>query len=105
MANISIDYDDTYTRDPELWNTFILSAKKRGHTVYCVTARSAVYTDQLLEVLETIGQLIGNSNCIFTDGKPKRPYCKANDIHIHIWIDDTPEAIPLECAHLFPDYD
>lgn len=102
MANISIDFDDTYTKDPKLWDSFIVSAKKRGHKVYCVTARSGEFSDLLIEVLESIGQLVGNENCIFTGGMSKRPFCEANNIRIDIWIDDTPEAIPQCCAHLFP---
>ncbi len=37
---ICIDYDDTYTRDPSLWDSFISNVKHRNHTVICVTMRS-----------------------------------------------------------------
>lgn len=99
--NISIDYDDTYTRDPELWDAFIRSAQARGHDVYCVTARSAEYRDERQAVLETIGRIIGQDHCVFTGGLAKRPYCEANGIHIQVWIDDMPEAIPMGMGHLF----
>jgi len=33
---ISVDYDETYTRDKILWDSFIKQAKARGHTVLCV---------------------------------------------------------------------
>lgn len=99
--NISIDYDSTYTRDPQLWNLFIRSAHTRGHVVYCVTARSAEYEGEVEQVLDTIGQLIGSDHCIFTGGLAKRPYCEANNINIHVWIDDMPEAIPAGMKHLF----
>lgn len=103
--NLSIDFDDTYTRDPELWNGFIRLARSRGHHVYCVTARSADFADEVTEVLETIGQLIGYTNCIFTGGKAKRPFCFAMNINIQVWIDDMPEAIPQGMKHLFHDPD
>ena len=32
--NISIDYDDTYTKDPLMWNWFAQQALDRGHKVY-----------------------------------------------------------------------
>lgn len=100
--NISIDFDDTYTRDPSLWNEFIRQARKRGHNVYCVTARCLDYADEVAEVLESIGQMVGPMNCIFTGGKAKRAFCQELSINIHVWIDDMPEAIPA--SNLFPDY-
>lgn len=42
---ISVDYDETYTRDKILWDSFIKQAKMRGHTVLCVTARCELYGD------------------------------------------------------------
>ena len=102
--NISIDFDDTYTCDPVMWNEFILFAQARGHTVYCVTARGESFPDEVTEVLDTIGQLIGQENCIFTDGKQKRQFCLDKNINIHVWIDDMPEAIPTSSKGLFPDY-
>jgi hypothetical protein len=102
--NISIDFDDTYTRDPQLWNEFISIAKAAGHKVYCVTARGESFPDEVTEVLSTIGVLVGVDNCIFTDGKQKRQFCLNRNIHISVWIDDMPEAIPHGNDRLFPDY-
>lgn len=93
--NISIDFDDTYTRDPQLWNEFIRTAKAAGHIVYCVTARGEQYEEEeYLKVRPTIGQHVGQDNCIFTDGMQKRQFCLDKNIRIHVWIDDMPEAIP-----------
>lgn len=58
--NISIDFDDTYTRDPEMWNAFIRLAQASGHKVYCVTARSWREDEQ---VLGTVGNVVGRENC------------------------------------------
>jgi hypothetical protein len=90
--NISIDFDDTYTRDPDLWNLIVLMFQERGHTVYCVTARGPRGEDQT-EVWDTIGQLVGKDHCIFTDGRSKQKFCWDLDINIDIWCDDHPEAI------------
>lgn len=100
--NISIDFDDTYTRDPEMWNLFVELAKHRGHQVYCVTARGP-RGDEQTEVWDTIGQLIGKDHCIFTDGKSKRKFCYDLNISIDVWCDDMPEAI-VQSRRLF-DYD
>ena len=88
--NISIDFDDTYTRDPALWNAFIMQAKASGHNVYCVTARSF---RQDREVLDSIGKYVGESNCYFTAMQGKRAYMNEQKIIIHVWIDDMPDMI------------
>ena len=36
---IGLDYDGTYTVDPDLWLRFVRQAKDRGHEVICVTMR------------------------------------------------------------------
>ena len=87
---VAIDYDDTYTRDPIAWNYVCELFMERGHTVYCVTARNKRHMD---EVEFTIGRLIGASNCIPTDGNPKRSFVYDIDIIPDVWIDDAPESI------------
>lgn len=88
--NISIDFDDTYTRDPGFWNLVIAHAITRNHTVYCVTARANPNDEQ---VLGSIGKLIGKDNCFFTAMQGKRAYMHANKINIDVWIDDMPDMI------------
>lgn len=34
-----LDYDATFTADPDLWRQFIGDAQRRGHIVVCVTGR------------------------------------------------------------------
>lgn len=85
--NISLDFDDTYTRDPALWNAFIVSAKARGHNVYCVTMRTP---EQGAEVLSTVGKYIP---CYFTSMQSKSKYMYSQGIKIDVWIDDMPIAI------------
>lgn len=36
---ISLDYDNTYTRDPKFWLEFVKRSIDCGHTVICVTMR------------------------------------------------------------------
>ena len=87
---IAIDYDDTYTRDPLLWNWFIQEAMSRDHVVYCVTAR---HERQIDEVKDTIGLVIGADRCIATGSESKRRFVYDLDIIPDVWIDDIPESI------------
>ena len=88
--NIAIDYDNTYSADPTLWNAFIGNAFLRGHKVYCVTGRNP---ESNTEVLYSIGTLIGPQNCFFTSSQGKIAYMAKKGIDIHVWIDDNPDAI------------
>lgn len=89
---IAIDFDDTYTRDPELWDEFCRSCIRRGHKVYCVTARAE---GKMMDIVkESIGKVIGEKNCIGTNLQPKRNFLLENyKIYIDVWCDDTPDAI------------
>ena len=91
IMRISIDYDDTYTKDPLMWNWFAKSALDRGHEVYCVSARGWQHMD---DPKNTIGRIIGADNCFGTGMKPKKEYMwEAHKINIDVWIDDMPEMI------------
>lgn len=88
---IAVDYDNTYTADPELWDDFIKSAIVKGHTVICVTAR----TENIGEpVKESIGQLVP---VIFTGGQPKRAASLKRGYKVDVWIDDMPQIIDDGC--------
>ena len=90
--NISIDFDETYTRDPEMWDLFVELAKHRGHTVYCITARPPTPINQW-EVYDSIGKLIGKDNCLFTDCMAKAKFAAERGVHIDVWIDDLPSNV------------
>lgn len=87
---ISIDFDETYTEDPQLWDQFIQLALSRGHEVYCITMRS--YTEGP-EIRASVGQLVPEANIHYTDRKAKRPFMEALGINIGVWIDDSPHWI------------
>lgn len=101
---IALDYDDTYTKDPELWDSFIAEAKERMHEVTFVTLRFSkdvfmsrynhkendlidhgwyLYNEDILSDAENLEIPV-----IFTGGAPKSQHYKAD-----IWIDDSPEFI------------
>ncbi len=72
---IALDFDNTFTADPELWSAFINTARQRGHEVKIVTSR-APYCPVPLEGIEIV-------YCSFTAKKQHYP-------EAHIWIDDDP---------------
>lgn len=88
---LAIDFDETYTRDPALWDLFLSAAMARGHRVLCVSAR---HERQMGEVRDTIGRLIGPEACFGTGRAPKRRFmAEVADTHVDVWIDDAPESV------------
>ena len=100
--NISVDFDETYTRDPILWDEFIKRAQERGHTVYCITARPPTKENKT-EVYEALAGLIGKDNCLFTDCMAKAKYAYEKGVHIDVWIDDLPSNVDHN-KKLFADF-
>ena len=78
--NIALDFDNTFTQDPELWIAFINTARQRGHEVTIVTSRhpSTPVPIQGIEIIY----------CSFT---AKRKHHEA-----HVWIDDDPKHIDMD---------
>ena len=71
---IALDYDGTYTTDPEFWNLFINNTKKSQHSIFIVSMRYPHET-------------INNVDCeiIYTSRK-----AKSSCFHADVWIDDHP---------------
>ena len=86
----SLDFDDTYTKDPEFWDEFVRLAHTKGHTVYCVTFR---FQHELQKLWESIGQVIGEHMVIATSHQSKRVHMERLNIQVDVWIDDLPELI------------
>ena len=94
--NIALDYDQTYTRDPDLWNEFILSARIRKHQVFIVTMR--------YENSEAIPQDVASmvNRVIYTERRGKRAKMQFLQLPIDIWIDDMPDFIIYDAADAMP---
>lgn len=88
--NISLDYDLTYTLDPESWNKFIDLMTDAGHKVYCFTLR---YPSEMTLVYHSIGEKIEPKNCIPCSRESKYEKAKTLDINIDVWIDDNPQYV------------
>lgn len=92
---IAIDYDDTYTADPKLWNDFINSCRDCEYTVYIVTMRSMVDYQEDLKFKKWADNmwLKYGIDTILCDGLPKQETTERYGITVDIWIDDNPRGI------------
>lgn len=90
--NLSLDYDDTYTRDPAAWDEFLENFRSRvGHKVYLVTSRNTLNLDGINQVTRALkGKVDG---IFFTSGEAKQTYMFRHGIRIDVWIDDSPAFI------------
>src|SRR5574340_529237 len=84
---IALDYDGTYTRDPDLWIDFINKAYKNNHQVILATMRYENEQEDMCKIL------LSKVKVIFTGRKAKREFLQNLGIEPHIWIDDIPDFI------------
>jgi hypothetical protein len=94
---IALDFDDTYTRDPELWDQFINLSQSRGHDIRIVTFRKSSMTDPALDYLAT------KMPVIFTEYTQKRHFTNEIGWTVDIWIDDSPEFIVNPTLSMFKE--
>lgn len=84
---LALDFDATYTNDPELWEPFVAHAIQRGHDVTIVTARHQHSTSYDNDDVEEAAKLMGIP-VIYCGGVQKQDVYGAD-----VWIDDSPHAI------------
>ena len=93
--HIGLDYYDTITLDPELWDRVIALFIDAGHQVTIVTIRSDRHgADDIKNYADAHG-----IPAVFTFGCQKDTFTAALGITIDIWIDDTPLLIP-DCKEM-----
>ena len=82
---IALDYDGTYTADPQLFDNFARMAMQRGHDVVCVTMH---YEHEVIPApfIEGVG-------IIYTGRKSKMKFMADKGIQVNVWIDDMPHMI------------
>lgn len=86
--NLSLDFDDTYTRDPKMWQSVIKTMQESGHKVYLVTWRTPEECKELPEELTNIVDGVYP-----TSRKAKESYMLSQGINIHVWLDDNAWAV------------
>ncbi|GAB3644805.1 hypothetical protein [Ramlibacter alkalitolerans] len=84
----ALDFDGTYTEDPELWDGFIAAARSRGHEVLCVTMRHEHEGARVRSRLEGRVDAI-----VYTGRKAKRPFLEGLGLAIDVWVDDSPHWV------------
>lgn len=77
---IALDYDKTYTADPDLWDEFINLAQNNSHEIICITMR---FPSEKIEIDKV-------KKIYYTSRKAKLIWAKQNNINVDIWIDDKP---------------
>lgn len=85
-TTFALDYDGTYTRNPDLWDTFISAAKSAGHRVLIVTCRRD--TEENVADVKVAGCPV-----IFTCLQSKLRVCSERGTKIDVWIDDDPACV------------
>lgn len=85
---IAIDFDQTFTSEPNMWAGIIELMNDYGHRVICVTCRPEWDTAGM----DQIEKIIGSDNIFFTDNMPKIEFMEER-CHVDIWIDDTPATV------------
>lgn len=89
-----LDYDDTFTRDPEFWLGFIDSVLERGHAIICCTLR----TEEEAKRIDK--KLLRRLTVVATGRQAKHKFLSAAgyDMLHAVWIDDMPHFIHLDAA-------
>lgn len=100
---IALDYDGTYTRDPDLWDRFISEARSHGHSVICVTNRpwapNTTKTERVPSFTVTTGGFEGVDSydqpipIICAGDRFKLDAARDAGYTVAIWIDDMPSTI------------
>lgn len=83
---IAIDYDNTYDRNPAMWNRFITDAISQGCAVWIVSSRTD--NEENREQLRVKGCFL-----VLTSHSPKLWFCEQRGLNIDVWIDDDPFSI------------
>ena len=84
-----IDYDGTFSRDPEFWDAFVTMAKLFGHQCVMVTGRSdeAEFGAQVKRAVRDLMPIV------FAGNEWKREVALKRGWKIDVWIDDNPEYV------------
>lgn len=92
--NVALDFDETYNKNPQLFDTVASVMKANGCNVILATYRHPVEDyDPLFDHLRNRGIFV-----VCTDGKAKKKFLSDIGIDIDIWIDDNPKSILEDSA-------
>lgn len=85
---IALDYDRTFTEDPDFWREVIRIGRARGHRFVCVTARQNPpdFTREPEIPCKVVCSQLG----------PKEPAARAAGYSVDVWVDDCPQYIKAD---------
>ena len=85
----AVDFDGTFSRDPDLFREWVVLGRRMGHTFVLVTGRrdEGQWGD---EVRGAVGDLMP---IVFANNGWKRTAAHAAGYRVDVWIDDNPEWI------------
>lgn len=96
-----IDYDETWTKDPEFWFQFLELAEKKGHKAVIVTGRnkpsfgsSGTWTGEPIEIA-----VKGKLPVVYAGNNTKREAANKAGYKVDVWIDDSPYYIDGDKPH------
>ena len=92
MLTIAIDFDSTFSADPDMWRQLIpiIQGRRYGHQCILVTNRPEVMGN---DVRAEVGDLMP---IVFAGRKSKRSAVINAGYEVDIWIDDMPGYIDIE---------
>jgi hypothetical protein len=96
---ISIDFDRTFSADPQLWGEFARKSVADGNTVVMISRRPE---QDRATVTETLGDYApAFSQVLLVGGDTlKADAAQAAGISVDVWVDDSPQTItpPEPCG-------
>lgn len=92
---ICIDYDQTYSRNPAMWDALLHAAEIAQVEVICISRREDT-TDNRQTIRAAFGDEFQILSALVLCGPntAKADAAKAAGFAVDIWIDDSPEVIP-----------
>jgi hypothetical protein len=94
---ISIDFDRTFSADPQMWGEFARKAVANGNTVVMISRRPEADRG---EVIASLGDYAESfSDVLLVGGDTlKADAAQAAGIAVDVWVDDSPQTIkpPME---------
>lgn len=85
---VALDYDETFTRDPDTWLAVAKLLQMQGHTVIGVTMRYVRESPGMHPFYDEACSMI-----YFTGRSAKRNFMSDLGVIVDVWIDDAPEFI------------
>jgi len=83
----SIDYDDTFTSDPDAFTDIANVLRNRGHEVIITSQRCEKYEADMRKV---VGQTLP---IVFASGMSKEAAARLHGYAVDVWMDDVPWSV------------